>query len=107
MHVQVRYQGLDHTPWMDDFINRRVSRLNRYLDQSSSIHINLRMERQNYVTSIAIHNPHMDYAFSTVGLNLFESLTGGIEKALRTLSNHKREIKDKINKSFFSLKELP
>lgn len=108
MHVQVRYQGLDNTQWMDDFITTRVSKLNRYLDQSSSIQVNLKYENKNksYVTSLAIHHPYHDYAFTTQGLNLYESLADAVDKALRTLGEQKRKIKDKINKKYVSLKDI-
>jgi hypothetical protein len=31
MQIQVHYQGLTNTPWMDEFISGRVEKLNRYL----------------------------------------------------------------------------
>lgn len=108
MHVQVRYQGLENSQWMNDFINTRVSKLNRYLGQSASIQVNMKYENKNksYVTSIAIHNPYHDYAFTTVGVNFYESFAAAVDKALRTLGEHKRKIKDKINKKYISLKDV-
>lgn len=104
MHFQVHYQNLDNSPWMDQFIETRVNKLNKYLTPSSSIQVNLRYENRSYVTSLAIHNPHHDYAFITEGVNLYESFSAAIEKATRSLGEQKRRMKDKINKQFFSLK---
>lgn len=105
MHVQVHYQNLENSPWTDKFIEDRVSRLNKYLSQSSSVQVNLRYENRSYVTSLAIHNPHHDYAFSTEGMNLYESLSLAIDKAVRSLGEQKKRMKDKINKKFFSIKD--
>lgn len=104
MHVQVHYQNLENSPWMDQFIESRVNKLNKYLSQSANIQVNLRFERNRYVTSLAIHNPNHDYAFSSDGINLFESFSLAVDKATRALGEHKRKMKDKINKQFFSLK---
>jgi len=104
MHVQVHYQNLDNTQWTDQFVQDRVNRLNKYLSPSSSVQVNLRFENRSYVTSLAIHSFHHDYAFMSEGLNFFESLAEAIDKASRVLGEQKRRMKDKINKQFYSLK---
>ena len=104
MHVQVHYQNLENSPWMEQFIESRVNKLGKYLSESASIQVNLRYEKSRYVTSLAIHNPNHDYAFTTEAMNLYESFALAIEKAARSLGEHKRKVKDKINKQFFSLK---
>lgn len=106
MHVQVHYQGLKNTEWMDQFINSRVHKLDRYLGQASSIQVNVKQaNNRGYVTSLAIHNPYHDYAFTSEGANLFESFSAAIEKATRALGEHKRKIKDRINKRYASMKK--
>jgi|GEM_PF-2086562 len=105
MNVQVHYQGVDHSPWVDQFITRRISKLDRYLTQSSTIQVNVKYVNKSYVTTLAIHNPYHDYAFSSEGLNLFESFSTAIDKASRSLGEQKRKIKDRIHKRFFSLKK--
>jgi ribosomal subunit interface protein len=105
MQVQIHYQGLDNTPWMDKFISNKVSKLNRYLTQSGTIQVNLKFENRNYVTVLAIHNMHRDYAFSANGENLYESFSSAVDKAARSLREEKRKIKDKISKKYIPLKE--
>lgn len=106
MQVKVHYQGLQNSDWTDGFITSRVHKLDRYLGQASSVQVNVRQVRNNaYVTSLAIHNPYHDYAFTSEGSNLFESFQAAIDKAVRALSEHKRKIKDRINKRYFSMKK--
>ena len=104
MHVQVHYQNLENSPWMDQFIEKRVAKLDRYLAKSANVQVNLRYVNKGYVTTLAIHNPYHDYAFTSEGGNLYESFSEAIEKASRVLGEHKRKIKDRINKKFASLK---
>jgi len=98
MQIQVHYQGLDNTPWMDQFITNRVAKLNRYLNPSASIQIHLRMEHQVYVTSLSIHNLNHDYAYTAQGENLYESFQLATDKAARALGEHKRMLKDRIHR---------
>lgn len=104
MNVQVHYQGLNRSPWVDQFINSRISKLDRYLNPASTVQVHVKYTNKSYVTSLAIHNPYHDYAFTSEGINLFESFSAAIDKASRSLGEHKRKIKDRINKRFFSLK---
>lgn len=98
MQIKVHYQGLDNTPWMDQFITNRVAKLNRYLNPSASIQIHLKMENQLYVTSLAIHNMNHDYAYSAQGANLYESFQLATDKAARALGEQKRMLKDRIHR---------
>lgn len=104
MQVQVHYQGLENSPWMDQFINGRIAKLNRYLSNAAGIQVHLKFENKRYVSSLAIRNMNQDYAFSAEGENLYESFAMAVEKANRALGEHKRMIKDKINRRYSPLK---
>lgn len=111
MNVKVMYQGLEGSAWIDQFIAMKISKLDRFLANASSVKVSVKYLNDAYVTSLAIHNPHKDYAFTAEGLNVFDSLSGAMDKATRSLGEHKRKIKDKINRKFYSMKknyvELP
>jgi ribosomal subunit interface protein len=100
MQVQVHYQGLDPSPWLDQFIGHRLEKIERFLGPSASVHINLKYENKTYSTSLAIHGLFRDYAFSADGENLYESFSLAIEKANRSLGEQKRKLKDKIHRRF-------
>ena len=103
MQVQVHYQGLDPSPWLDQFIGHRLEKIERYLGPSASVHINLKYENKTYVTALAIHGFFRDYAFTAEGENLYESFSLAIDKASRSLGEQKRRMKDKIHRRFISI----
>lgn len=105
MQVHVHYQGMDPSPWLDQFIASRINKLERYLGQASTVEIHLKHTDRTYKTSMAIHGVFKDYAFSSDGENLYESFTLAMDKASRSLGEQKRKVKDKINRKFFSLKK--
>ncbi len=104
MQVQVHYQGLENSPWMNQFITERIQKLNRYLGTAAAIQINLKFENKRYITSLAIHNKNQDYAFNGEGDNLYGSYSQALDKAIRALGEHKRMLKDKINRRYTPLK---
>lgn len=98
MQIQVHFQGLDHSPWMDEFITNRVEKLSRYLNPSATAHVSLKEEGIFTITIISIHNMNHDYSFAGKGENVFESVSTAIDKANRGLSENKRKFKDRLAK---------
>jgi ribosomal subunit interface protein len=98
MQISVHYQGLENSPWMDQFITTRVSKLNRYLSPAATVQIHLKMDGLFYVTSLAIHNMNHNYAYSAQGENLYESFQLATDRAARALAEHKRMLKDRIHR---------
>lgn len=105
MNVQVNYQNLKNTQWVDEFVTRKVDRLTPFLDRSSSVQVHVKHEKNGYVTSLAIHYPQHELAVSAVGENLYEALADAVDKARRALRTQKDKIKNKINRRFYSLKK--
>jgi ribosomal subunit interface protein len=105
MQVQVHYHGMEASPWVDQFVERRLEKLERYLNPSSSILVNLKFEDRKFTSTLAIHHFSKDYAFSADGENLYESFSQSVEKASRSLSEKKKKLKDKIHRRFYSLKK--
>lgn len=106
MQIQVHYQNLENSPWIDQFIQKRAAKLDRYLANSANIQIHLKLEKGSYRTSLTIHNPYHDYAFTSVGDNLFESFSLAIDKASRALAEHKKKVKDRIHRKIITANEL-
>lgn len=98
MQVQVNFQGLDHSPWMDQFITKKVMKLNRFLSPSATVMVHIKQNNICYSTTLAIHSMNHDYAFSSEGDNLYESFSLAVDKATRSLCEHKRQIKDRISR---------
>lgn len=104
MNLRVHYQGLEVSPWLEDFIESRLlSKLERYLSPSASIQVDLRFENNHYSTGLAIHN-HQDYSYAGAGENLYESFSAAIEKAVRDQGVENRRLKEKIHRKFFTVK---
>jgi ribosomal subunit interface protein len=106
MQIQVFYQNLKCSSGMEKFILKKVAKLDRYLSRSCQVLVSFRAtDEHTFSTSLAIHHTHHDYAFTAEGENLYESFSLAMEKATRTLSEQKRNLRDRINKRFFSVRQ--
>lgn len=106
MQVQVHYQGIDSSEWIDQFINRKMEKVKRYLTPAAVIQVHLKFSNNLYSTMIEINSAnHKNYAFNADGENLYESFASATDKASRVLNEEKKKLKDRINSKFFSLKK--
>jgi ribosomal subunit interface protein len=80
---------------MEEFISKKVEKLEWYLGPSATIQVFMSLERELCTTTISIHHSHHDFAFSSTGETVFESISEAISKARRTLSENKRRFKDR------------
>lgn len=103
MQTQIHYQGLESTSWTEDFMTSRVQKLERYLGPSASIQVHVKqINNQSYEAAIAVHGFKHDYAFRSTGENLYQAFMLTLDKAVRTLSEEKRKLKDRIHRKFFT-----
>lgn len=103
MQVQVQYQGnAESSPWMDQLIMKKVSKLDRYLRSSASVEVYLKTEGQCFKATLFIQDRRQDFTFSAIGYNLYESFSLALDMALKTLSDHQRKLKDKVQRKFAS-----
>lgn len=102
MNLKVHYQGLDASPWLEEFIIRRISKLERFLGPYAKIQVCLRFEDRHYMTSLAIYN-HRDYCYIGYGENLYESFIDAVGKATRWQGEESRRLKEKIHRKIISV----
>lgn len=93
MQIRVHCLGLDRSPWMEEFISKKVEKLEWYLGPSATIQVFMGLERELCKTTIRIHYANHDFAFSATGETVYESISEAIDKARRTLSENKRRLK--------------
>lgn len=99
MQIQVLFEGIESSPWFDEFIARRAARLERFAPPSSIISVSFRVEDGLYVTSLSIRDHH-NYFFTANAETLYESFSIAMERAIRELTKEKQRLKQKINRKY-------
>lgn len=100
MRAQTHYKELEQSPWMDQLIMKKINKLDRYLSPDSLVTINFTESRGLYLATILISNGKNQQEFSGEGLNLYEAFSASLEMAVKTLSEHRRKLKKKVQERF-------
>lgn len=100
MQVRIHCQGFDHSQWMEQLILKKVSKLERYLNSSAKVDVYLKSDGKCFHSTLSVQTRSRGFAFTSVGYNLYESYSLAHDKAVKGLSEHKRMLKDKINRKF-------
>lgn len=95
MIIRIQYQGIDGSPWMEEYMEGKLARLERYLSPDALIVVDL----GDNTTELYIQNLSHEYEFSDEGGDLFEAFSTVLEDALRILRTEHQRIINKIHRS--------
>lgn len=98
MQVQLHFQDIRHSLWMDQFLEKRLARLERFLPPTSVVHLNLKFDNERYHGQMLIHHPLKEYAFSGEGASVIESFMQLMDRAVGSLSDQRRKMKAKMRR---------
>lgn len=102
MQILLHYDGPQASRWMNEFIIKKVKKLDRFLNPSAKVEVFIKNENILCCTTIAIHNPKHNYSFSADGENVYESFSMAVDKATTSLSENKRKFKDRIHRRAYA-----
>jgi ribosome-associated translation inhibitor RaiA len=89
MTVRIQYEGVKQSPWMKEYMERKVSRLERYLSTGSQIIIELISSTGKCITHLKVKTLKHTYDFEKEGPDLFAAFTETLEEAAKVLrSDH-------------------
>lgn len=81
MEMRIHYQGTGESPWMNEYLESKVGRLERYLPSGALVRIELSPTK----CRISVTTHKHDYQFLAEGNDSFEAFTHSFEDALRSL----------------------
>lgn len=102
MQVHIHCQGFEQSRWMEQFILKKVCKLERYLNSSATVEVYLKSDGKCFHATLSIQTRSRGFAFTSTGYNLYEAYSFAHDKAVRELTEYKRKLKDKIHRRFTS-----
>lgn len=105
MQVNLEYQGVESSPWMERFITRKLEKLNRYLTPASTVKVLLIKHQDDCEACIEVTNNTRFYTCSSKGGDIHSAFSDALEKASRELGEQKRRARANIHSKFFSIKK--
>jgi ribosomal subunit interface protein len=100
MEIRIEYQGLKGSPWMREYLEGKLARLERYLSTGARIDIDLIAEGDQCRTHFSIRTLHHEYEFEKEGCDIYEAFTQALEEAAIILRREHLKIRDKFQRQF-------
>ncbi len=75
MEMRIQYQGIEGSPWMTEYLKRRLARLERYLSSGAQIHINIISQGDLCFTHLTVSTLSHQYKFENDGCDVYEAFT--------------------------------
>jgi ribosomal subunit interface protein len=91
MNIQLHFDEIRHSPWLDQFLEKRLERLEKFLRPEDQVKLNLKGQNNVFESHLCIQNVSKAIDFSATGDSLFESFSKVIDQAFRALSENKKK----------------
>ncbi|MES2527908.1 MAG: HPF/RaiA family ribosome-associated protein [Bdellovibrionota bacterium] len=103
MDIRIRYQGVEGSPWMKQYMERQIERLDRYLSTGTVIFIELIHGPVSSCSNLRIQSHKKSFSFEGCGGDVFEAFTKTLEEACRLMKlEHKRQLSRFHQRLFFT-----
>ena len=100
MDISIRYQGINESPWMNEYLETKLGKLARYLSVGAKISVVLVTESCQNFCELSVKNLKHSYCFRNSGLDLFEAFTNGLEEACRVLRHDYHMTIERVHRKF-------
>jgi ribosome-associated translation inhibitor RaiA len=101
MDIQFHYQGTSGSPWMNEYLESRLSVLERYLPNGARIVVNFATDSHRTLARMSIRTMKRAFTFGEEGKDLYEAFTEVLEDALGTLREEYHRMIDHAHKKFY------
>lgn len=105
MEIRIQYQGVDGSPWMEEYMEGKLARLERYLSSGAEIEINLISQGDRCYTHFKVKSLHHEHHLEKEGCDIFEAFTLALEEAAMVLRREHLKVHQKFNKEFIDFIE--
>jgi len=90
MNIQLHFDQIRHSPWLDQFLEKRLERLEKFLRPDDRVHLNVKGNGEHFESHLSVQHSSKKFDFSAQGENLFESFSQVLNAALRALSEERK-----------------
>lgn len=105
MEVRIEYQGIEGSPWMREYLESKLARLERYLSPGSHIDIYLISEADQCFSRFKVRTLRHEYSFDKEGSDIYEAFTSALDEASLILRREHLKIRQKYHHQFLDFTE--
>lgn len=89
MNINISTKNFDHTPAIDEQIQKKLEKITKFLDESARIDWVCHGDKNHMVSEVQISNKHDNFHTKVVDRNLYHTFDMAIDK-LKEQMRHKK-----------------
>jgi len=91
MQINIKGHHVDLTDSMQDYVDDKFQKLERYFDHIHNIHVVLKVEKTHQIAEATLHIDHGEIHASSEQENMYAAIDNLTDKLVRQLNRHKEK----------------
>ena len=92
MQININGHHVDLTDSMQDYVNEKFQKLERFFDHINSIHVVLKVEKLRQIAEATLHVNQAEIYASSDDENMYAAIDSLTDKLVRQLNKHKEKL---------------
>ncbi|WP_038173605.1 MULTISPECIES: ribosome hibernation promoting factor [Vibrio] len=92
MQINLNGHHVDLTDSMQDYVNEKFQKLERFFEHINSIHVVLKVEKVRQIAEATLHVNQAEIHASSEDENMYAAIDSLVDKLTRQLNKHKEKL---------------
>jgi putative sigma-54 modulation protein len=92
MQININGHHIDLTDSMQDYVNEKFQKLERFFDHINSVHVVLKVEKLRQIAEATLHVNQGEIHASSDDENMYAAIDSLVDKLVRQLNKHKEKL---------------
>ncbi|MDC5820744.1 ribosome hibernation promoting factor [Vibrio europaeus] len=92
MQININGHHVDLTDSMQDYVNEKFQKLERFFDHINSIHVVLKVEKLRQIAEATLHVNQAEIHASSEDEHMYAAIDSLVDKLVRQLNKHKEKL---------------
>ncbi len=106
MDIRIKYQGIEASPWMIEYMKRQTERLERFLSSSAIIFIEFTSGPVTSNSHLLIQSRKKSFSFESSGEDIFEAFSKTLDEACRFMKLEHHRVISRVHQQLFFAKAI-
>ncbi|MGC9403585.1 MULTISPECIES: ribosome hibernation promoting factor [Vibrio] len=92
MQININAHHVDLTDSMQDYVNTKFQKLERFFDHINNVHVVLKVEKVSQIAEATLHINQGDIHATANDENMYAAIDALVDKLVRQLNKHKEKL---------------
>jgi putative sigma-54 modulation protein len=92
MQINIQGHHVDLTDSMQEYVNSKFQKLERFFEHINNVHVVLKIEKVNHIAEATLHVSQGDIHATSESDNMYAAIDGLVDKLVRQLNKHKEKL---------------